>query len=37
MKKRASVRRICHKCQLIRRHGRITVTCEKSRHKQRQG
>nr|YP_010976967.1 ribosomal protein L36 [Zantedeschia elliottiana]WNZ34245.1 ribosomal protein L36 [Zantedeschia elliottiana] len=37
MKKRASVRKICTKCRLIRRRGRIIVTCSKLRHKQRQG
>nr|WRP99098.1 ribosomal protein L36 [Amorphophallus paeoniifolius] len=37
MKKRASVRKICKKCRLIRRRGRIIVTCSSPRHKQRQG
>uniref|UniRef100_A0A346QPE1 Large ribosomal subunit protein bL36c n=8 Tax=Mesangiospermae TaxID=1437183 RepID=A0A346QPE1_9MAGN len=37
MKIRASVRKICEKCQLIRRRGRIIVICSNPRHKQRQG
>nr|QFQ38343.1 ribosomal protein L36 [Fordiophyton huizhouense] len=37
MKIRASVRKICDKCQLIRRRGRIIVICSNPRHKQRQG
>nr|QVL25205.1 ribosomal protein L36 [Garrettia siamensis] len=37
MKIRASVRKICEKCQLIRRQGRIRVICSNPRHKQRQG
>nr|YP_010481764.1 50S ribosomal protein L36 [Paphiopedilum appletonianum]YP_010609291.1 ribosomal protein L36 [Paphiopedilum callosum]UVU20541.1 50S ribosomal protein L36 [Paphiopedilum appletonianum]WAO27137.1 ribosomal protein L36 [Paphiopedilum callosum] len=36
MKIRASVRKICEKCRLIRRHGRIIVICSNPRHKQRQ-
>jgi large subunit ribosomal protein L36 len=37
MKVRASVKRICEKCKLIRRHGKLLVICENPRHKQRQG
>nr|YP_009436696.1 ribosomal protein L36 [Cyphia phyteuma]ATG27072.1 ribosomal protein L36 [Cyphia phyteuma] len=37
MKIRASVRKICAKCRLIRRQGRIIVICSNPRHKQRQG
>nr|YP_009320028.1 50S ribosomal protein L36 [Alniphyllum eberhardtii]YP_010041324.1 50S ribosomal protein L36 [Alniphyllum fortunei]APA19152.1 50S ribosomal protein L36 [Alniphyllum eberhardtii]QPA36102.1 50S ribosomal protein L36 [Alniphyllum fortunei]QUT08521.1 ribosomal protein L36 [Alniphyllum fortunei]WIL98321.1 ribosomal protein L36 [Alniphyllum fortunei] len=37
MKLRASVRKICEKCRLIRRRGRIRVICSNPRHKQRQG
>nr|YP_009406425.1 ribosomal protein L36 [Lobelia urens]ASA38856.1 ribosomal protein L36 [Lobelia urens] len=37
MKIRASVRKICAKCRLIRRQGRIRVICSNPRHKQRQG
>nr|YP_009477419.1 ribosomal protein L36 [Tecomaria capensis]AVM81977.1 ribosomal protein L36 [Tecomaria capensis] len=37
MKIGASVRKICQKCRLIRRRGRIVVICSNPRHKQRQG
>nr|YP_009469185.1 ribosomal protein L36 [Asarum sieboldii]YP_010204257.1 ribosomal protein L36 [Asarum misandrum]YP_010204357.1 ribosomal protein L36 [Asarum maculatum]AVV66052.1 ribosomal protein L36 [Asarum sieboldii var. sieboldii]AVV66262.1 ribosomal protein L36 [Asarum megacalyx]UAU40959.1 ribosomal protein L36 [Asarum heterotropoides var. seoulense]WRO36854.1 ribosomal protein L36 [Asarum chungbuensis]AVD53977.1 ribosomal protein L36 [Asarum sieboldii] len=37
MKIRASVRKICEKCRLIRRRGRIIAICSNPRHKQRQG
>nr|YP_010458266.1 ribosomal protein L36 [Pristimera cambodiana]UUA69761.1 ribosomal protein L36 [Pristimera cambodiana] len=37
MKTRASVRKICEKCRLIRRRRRIMVICSNPRHKQRQG
>nr|YP_009339822.1 ribosomal protein L36 [Lobelia inflata]YP_009340001.1 ribosomal protein L36 [Lobelia laxiflora]YP_009403590.1 ribosomal protein L36 [Hippobroma longiflora]YP_009435434.1 ribosomal protein L36 [Lobelia puberula]YP_009437235.1 ribosomal protein L36 [Lobelia cardinalis]APQ39839.1 ribosomal protein L36 [Lobelia siphilitica var. siphilitica]APQ39304.1 ribosomal protein L36 [Lobelia inflata]APQ39483.1 ribosomal protein L36 [Lobelia laxiflora]ASA34782.1 ribosomal protein L36 [Hippobroma longifl len=37
MKIRASVRKICEKCRLIRRQGQIRVICSNPRHKQRQG
>nr|AKZ31346.1 ribosomal protein L36 [Coopernookia polygalacea]AKZ31412.1 ribosomal protein L36 [Coopernookia strophiolata] len=37
MKKRASVRKFCTKCRLIRRRGRIRIICSNPRHKQRQG
>jgi large subunit ribosomal protein L36 len=37
MKVRASVKRICEKCKLIRRRGQLRVICENPRHKQRQG
>nr|YP_009317943.1 ribosomal protein L36 [Haberlea rhodopensis]AOY41519.1 ribosomal protein L36 [Haberlea rhodopensis] len=37
MKIRVSVRKICEKCRLIRRQGRIIVICSNPRHKQRQG
>jgi large subunit ribosomal protein L36 len=37
MKVRASVKRICEKCKLVKRHGRLYVICENPRHKQRQG
>ncbi len=37
MKVRASVKRICRKCKIIRRHGNVRVICENPRHKQRQG
>nr|YP_010996988.1 ribosomal protein L36 [Plumbago zeylanica]WPJ72687.1 ribosomal protein L36 [Plumbago zeylanica] len=37
MKISASVRKICEKCRLIRRRGRIRVICSNPKHKQRQG
>ena len=37
MKVRPSVKKICEKCKVIRRHGRVQVICETPRHKQRQG
>uniref|UniRef100_A0A7C4LM99 Large ribosomal subunit protein bL36 n=1 Tax=Schlesneria paludicola TaxID=360056 RepID=A0A7C4LM99_9PLAN len=38
MKVRASVRRICEGCKMVRRKGRIYVICSiNPRHKQRQG
>ncbi|MEE3002751.1 MAG: 50S ribosomal protein L36 [Pseudomonadota bacterium] len=37
MKVRASVKKICRDCKLIKRHGRLQVICKNGRHKQRQG
>ena len=37
MKVKPSVKKICDKCKVIRRHGRVMVICENPRHKQRQG
>jgi len=37
MKVRASVRRMCAKCQIIRRRGTVRVICSNPKHKQRQG
>ena len=37
MKVRASVRRMCSKCKVIRRKGVVRVICENPKHKQRQG
>nr|YP_010049114.1 ribosomal protein L36 [Swertia cordata]QPL15449.1 ribosomal protein L36 [Swertia cordata] len=37
MKIRASVRKMCEKCRLIRRRGRLIVICSNPKHKQRQG
>nr|YP_009531925.1 ribosomal protein L36 [Hymenophyllum holochilum]QUG10341.1 ribosomal protein L36 [Hymenophyllum barbatum]QUG10428.1 ribosomal protein L36 [Hymenophyllum coreanum]QUG10515.1 ribosomal protein L36 [Hymenophyllum polyanthos]QUG10602.1 ribosomal protein L36 [Hymenophyllum wrightii]AXZ97039.1 ribosomal protein L36 [Hymenophyllum holochilum] len=37
MKIRASVRKICEKCRLIRRRRRVMVICSNPKHKQRQG
>jgi large subunit ribosomal protein L36 len=32
-----SVKKICDKCKIIKRKGRVMVICENPRHKQRQG
>lgn len=37
MKVQASVKRVCERCRIIRRHGKIMVICSNPRHKQRQG
>lgn len=37
MKVNPSVKKICDKCKVIRRNGRVMVICENPRHKQRQG
>ncbi|RLA08589.1 MAG: 50S ribosomal protein L36 [Gammaproteobacteria bacterium] len=38
MKVRASVKKMCRDCKIIKRHGVIRVICKKDpRHKQRQG
>ncbi len=37
MKVRASVKRICDKCKIVKRKGVVRVICQNTRHKQRQG
>ena len=37
MKVRPSVKKICDKCKIVRRQGKMLVGCENPRHKQRQG
>ncbi|HCF59969.1 MAG TPA: 50S ribosomal protein L36 [Myxococcales bacterium] len=38
MKVRASVKKVCEKCKVIRRRGIVRVICKANpRHKQRQG
>lgn len=37
MKVRASVKKMCSKCKVVRRKGVIRVLCENPKHKQRQG
>ncbi|MBL7191560.1 50S ribosomal protein L36 [bacterium] len=37
MKVRASVRKICEHCKIIRRQGVVRIICKKKKHKQRQG
>jgi ribosomal protein L36 len=34
---RSTAQKICDKCKVIRRNGRVMVICENLRHKQRQG
>lgn len=37
VKVRPSVKRICEKCKIVRRKGRVVVICENPKHKQKQG
>ncbi len=37
MKVKPSVKRICEKCKVIKRKGRVMIICENPKHKQRQG
>ncbi len=37
MKGRPSVKKICDKCKIIKRNGKVLVICENPKHKQRQG
>jgi large subunit ribosomal protein L36 len=37
MKVRPSVKKMCERCKLIRREGKVMVICSNPRHKQRQG
>ena len=37
MKVRASVKKMCDKCRIIKRNGKVIVICLNSKHKQRQG
>jgi len=37
MKVRSSVKKICEKCKIIKRHGRVMIICQNPKHKQRQG
>jgi len=37
MKVRASVKKMCEKCKVIKRKGVVRVICENPKHKQRQG
>ncbi len=37
MKVRASVKKICDNCRVIRRNGKVMVICTNPKHKQRQG
>ncbi|MEI6626986.1 MAG: 50S ribosomal protein L36 [bacterium] len=37
MKVKASVKKICKDCQVVRRQNRVRVICKNPKHKQRQG
>ncbi len=37
MKVKASVKKMCDNCKVIKRNGRVRVLCTNPRHKQRQG
>lgn len=37
MKVRASVKKMCDNCRVIRRKGVVMVICKNPKHKQRQG
>ena len=37
MKVRASVKKFCDKCKIIKRNGVVRVICTNPKHKQRQG
>ncbi len=37
MKVRASVKKMCENCRVIKRKGRVMVICQNLKHKQRQG
>jgi large subunit ribosomal protein L36 len=37
MKVRASVKKMCEKCKVIKREGVVRVICKNPKHKQRQG
>jgi large subunit ribosomal protein L36 len=37
MKVRPSVKPMCERCRVVKRHGRTIVICSNPRHKQRQG
>ncbi len=37
MKRRPSVKKMCDKCRIIRRNGKVMVICDNPKHKQVQG
>ena len=37
MKVKPSVKKICDKCKIIKRTGKVMVICENPKHKQKQG
>ncbi|MCA9353329.1 50S ribosomal protein L36 [Candidatus Nomurabacteria bacterium] len=36
MKVKSAVKKICNKCKIVRRKGRLRVLCDNPRHKQKQ-
>lgn len=37
MKVRSSIKKMCPKCKIVKRKGKLYVTCLNKKHKQRQG
>ena len=37
MKVRTNIKKMCAKCRIIRRKGKVMVICDNPKHKQRQG
>ncbi|MDX1512343.1 MAG: 50S ribosomal protein L36 [Gammaproteobacteria bacterium] len=37
MKVRASIKKFCRHCKVVRRKGVVRIICKDARHKQRQG
>ena len=37
MKVRASVKKLCRNCKVVRRKGVVRIICVEAKHKQRQG
>ncbi|MDB4349822.1 50S ribosomal protein L36 [Omnitrophica bacterium] len=37
MKVRSSIKKICSKCKIVKRKGKLYVICQDPKHKQRQG
>ena len=37
MKVRASIKKICDKCKVVKRKGKLYVICQDPKHKQKQG
>ena len=37
MKVRPSVKKMCDKCNIVKRQGVVRIICENPKHKQRQG
>ena len=37
MKVKASVKKMCEKCKIVKRKGTVRIICENTKHKQRQG